>query len=141
MKIGFTGTQQGMTKAQKRAFWTIINSYNLSEFHHGDCIGADFNAHQIVLAYNKSEIIIHPPINGSKRQNCKWFTEIKPAKGYLERNHDIVDSTDMLIATPKEYDEQLRSGTWATVRYARKTNKKLIIIYPDGSYDTLIKKN
>jgi hypothetical protein len=56
-------------------------------------------------------------------------------KGYLDRDHDIVDMSYLLIATPQTFDEQTRSGTWATVRYARKLRSKLLIIYPDGDIE------
>ena len=55
-----------------------------------------------------------------------------PAKDYLVRNHDIVDVCDVLVATPGQKEEQIRSGTWATIRYARKIRKQIIIVYPDG---------
>lgn len=53
----------------------------------------------------------------------------------LERNHRIVDACDVLIACPKDAQEQLRSGTWATVRYARKQGKRVIVITPDGTVE------
>jgi len=50
----------------------------------------------------------------------------------LVRNRDIVDATDMLIAAPATRKEVLRSGTWATIRYAKKMKKWIYIIYPSG---------
>jgi len=50
----------------------------------------------------------------------------------LERNRAIVDETDILLAAPLESEEQLRSGTWATVRYARKQHKTVLVIFPNG---------
>lgn len=38
----------------------------------------------------------------------------------------------MLIAFPPSKEEITRSGTWSTIRYARKCHKSLIIVYPDG---------
>jgi hypothetical protein len=49
------------------------------------------------------------------------------------RNHDIVDETELLIACPGELAEAVRSGTWATVRYARKLGRPIVIFWPDGS--------
>jgi predicted Rossmann fold nucleotide-binding protein DprA/Smf involved in DNA uptake len=37
-----------------------------------------------------------------------------------------------MIATPHSYVEIGRSGTWATVRYARKAGKPIYLILPDG---------
>ena len=133
MKVGFTGTKKGMTEKQKNKFARLILDLWPSEFHHGDCVGADAEAHQIVerLSFgNVIEIQIHPPENSDKRAFCKASIIRKP-KDYLSRNHDIVNSTDVLIVCPKSNKEQIRSGTWATVRYARKKMKKIWIIYPD----------
>jgi len=44
-----------------------------------------------------------------------------------------VDETEWLWAIPGEFKEVLRSGTWSTIRYARKKGKKVLIIWPDGS--------
>lgn len=137
MKAGFTGTQAGMTQRQMVSFINVvgrIHSVNsIDEFHHGDCIGADEQAHELVNAYLKwPDICIHPPTNQSKQAFCAGHYRFKP-KPYLDRNHDIVEMTDVLIATPKEFEEQLRSGTWATIRWAKKKGKYLVIIWPDGS--------
>jgi hypothetical protein len=130
-KKGFTGTQKGMTASQRKAFEIIIGTPD--EFHHGDCIGADEESHELTRYFTPDTPIIgHPPTNPSKRAFCE-FDQIRPKKDYLLRNHDIVDETDELIATPGGFSEELRSGTWATIRYARKTGKPVTIIYPNGS--------
>ncbi len=131
MKIGFTGTQRGMTDFQYLNVKLFIqkNSENISEAHHGDCVGADSEFHDIVQTYNLYTSI-HPPINPSKRAFRKGNI-IFPEKEYLDRNHDIVNSVDLMIATPGEETEILRSGTWATIRYAKKNNKPIVIIYPN----------
>jgi hypothetical protein len=131
--IGFTGTQRGMTAAQKKVFQGMISLYQPSGFHHGDCIGADAQAHDIVTEIIGFGIItIHPPIDNRKRAYKKGY-KIEEEKSYLDRNMDIVMASDILIATPKDYEEKVRSGTWATIRYANKARLKTIIIYPDGS--------
>lgn len=134
MKIGFTGTQSGMTDAQKTAFKSLILEYKPTEFHHGCCIGADEQAHQICIDCNVPIIIIHPPINTSKQATCvlRDSDKMLEPKDYLIRNHNIVNSVDLLIATPKEAIMQQRSGTWATYRYAFKSNKTTNLIYPLG---------
>lgn len=130
-KVGFTGTQCGMAYKQKSSFEKLIKMIYISEFHHGDCVGADTEAQNIVKKESVA-IYIHPPKDSSKRA----FNEFDYAfeeKEYLERNRDIVDAVNVLIATPKTFTEQQRSGTWATIRYARKIKKSIFIIKPDGA--------
>ncbi len=132
MKVGFTGTQRGMTDRQLSKVDSMLRALAVPspiyEFHHGDCIGADEQFHKAVN--DPERTFIHPPKDDSKRAWCYSHHTLKP-KPYLERNHDIVDSVDVLIATPKTNHEELRSGTWATIRYAIKRSKKVIVIYPD----------
>lgn len=125
MNIGFTGTRQGMTEKQRLQVQAWLTDG--SEFHHGDCVGADEEADAIAHSLHLN-VVIHPPANPRLRAYCSGT--VLPAKGYIARNHDIVDSTDVLVATPKEADEVLRSGTWATVRYARKVGKTVWIALP-----------
>ena len=108
----------------------FISTNEISEVHHGDCIGADEAIHNICCENYK--IVIHPPNNPSMRAFC--YSEcILYEKDYLDRNKNIVDKTDMLIAFPGS-TEVKRSGTWATVRYARKKNKRIILIYGNGQF-------
>lgn len=132
LKVGFTGTRLGMNTLQVEAFHNFL-IYNMPpEFHHGDCIGADADAHEIVHSL-KITIIIHPPIDNKLRANCKTdFYNYRSKKDYLSRNKDIVDETDILIAVPEGRNELVRSGTWSTVRYARKQSKLIYIIFFDG---------
>lgn len=128
MKIGFTGTQKGMSQSQQRAFTRLILSLKIIEFHHGDCIGADSQAHDIVKDMNKEiKIVIHPPSDSSKRA-YKRGDVIRYELPYLERNKLIVQETRLLIAAPFSLQEELRSGTWATIRYARKTGQPILIL-------------
>jgi hypothetical protein len=122
MKIGFTGTRKGCTKQQLEVLRELLVNYKAEEFHHGDAIGADRNAH-LVAESEGIKIITHLPRH-------------LIAEAYIERNHDIVDETDILIATPRGYEEETRSGTWATVRYARKSKKPVVIIFPNGTVPT-----
>jgi hypothetical protein len=131
MNLGFTGTERGMTVDQR----VVVDSYLktlVGEFHHGDCIGADEQAHNMVNARKGVFIVIHPPEDDTKRAFClPVYGTLRPTLPYLTRNHDIVDDTDELLATPAG-PERLRSGTWATIRYADKVGKLIRIIHPDG---------
>lgn len=132
MKVGFTGTQHGMTHEQQVKFVTTFNGLlKLQELHHGDCVGADHQAHRQAIMCG-IRVVIHPPDSVAKRALCRGYSEIRPPLPYLERNHNIVNETELLIATPGTMIEVPRSGTWATVRYARKLRRKIIIIWPNG---------
>lgn len=155
MKVGFTGTQKGMTLFQKVELAKHLKELGCTEFCHGDCIGADSQAHDIALDCNINLFTIYPPNNPNKRAwrfnrdkvvgkseyqiidcfthliNVRWMLE----KEYLARNKDIVNDCQILIATPKEFQHSIRSGTWTTIRYAWKkmrldNNFKVIIIPP-----------
>jgi len=129
-KTGFSGTQKGMTYAQGETLLALLSRDETGEFHHGDSIGADAEAHEIARAC-RIPIYIHPPLIPKKRAFKHSRFTYSP-KLYLERNHDIIDVCNILIACPKSRFEEMRSGTWATVRYARKKNKEIKIIWPDG---------
>lgn len=134
-RYGFTGTRAGMTKRQGETFVRIAPQLDVAEWHHGDCIGSDKQSHDVGLKLHWA-IIIHPPESNDHRAFCMKYREIRYPKSYLARNNDIVMETDRLVATPAEFQEKLRSGTWATIRYARALSRPLLIIWPDGSYMT-----
>lgn len=129
--VGMTGTRNGCTRAQKLTAARALLELDAVELHHGDCVGADYE--MALLAHAMGiRVIAHPPDNDSNRA---WAVndECRETKPYLERNHDIVDECDWLLAFPGEMSERVRSGTWATIRYARREKKNHRIILPDGS--------
>jgi hypothetical protein len=133
MKIGFTGTREGMTWNQKQELTALLSQINnetpmgvTNGFHHGDCKGADVEAAHIAFQLGLS-IWIYPPLSDKQRG---WYREgvtVQQPKPYLDRDKDIVNACELLIAAPKG-PEILRSGTWATVRYARKCGKPILIL-------------
>ena len=135
--VGFTGTRNGMTKRQEERLISILNEIKLpAQFHHGDCIGSDAEAHDIAskLGYRT---IAHPGTDNTGKSPLRAYckaAEIREARPYLLRNMDIVDEAEIVIATPKESTEQRRSGTWQAIRYARRKGKKLIILSPEGKW-------
>lgn len=129
MVIGFTGTSNGMTPNQKQRVSDLLQEFKPSLVRHGDCVGADTEFHQIACSLN-IKTCIHPPDNDSKRAFSQ-SNSILPVKPYLDRNKDIVDMSDMLIATPESVKEVIRSGTWSTVRYAKRVGREVIICNPD----------
>ena len=128
MKIGFTGSRHGMTEAQQEQVKNLISSLGASEFHHGDCVGSDAQAHDVAKQLNL-KIVIHPP-SVNKYRAHKSGDECKPAKPYLTRNKEIVKATDLMIACPSSSNATSRSGTWATIRFTQKSGKQIHILYP-----------
>jgi hypothetical protein len=140
VKVGFTGTREGCTPAQGGALARWFRDNAVTVFRHGACLGADTEAvihcahyrpdavviaHRSDLAAMTSEIAL---------QHSHGSRDPKPP---LERNRDIVDACDLLIVCPKGTAEEQRSGTWATVRYARKRMRhqvlRIVFVWPDGT--------
>ena len=142
MHIGFTGTQKGMTDFQKKEVAMILLFHHpvryileslpgtVFQVHHGDCIGADAELEDMAKEYGYTTYA-HPAsdVAEEKKAYCK-SDHILPAKPALERNKDIVNVTDIMIATPRQNHEVLRSGTWSTIRYAKKYGTIIHVIYP-----------
>ncbi|KKK76317.1 hypothetical protein LCGC14_2864870 [marine sediment metagenome] len=128
MILGFTGTRDGMSRKQFGAITALLRETMPSEVHHGGCKGADSGFH--VLARRLGiRIILHPSVI-TKHQVVFTADEVRPAEPYLVRNHNIVDEVEGLIACPAEKQEVLRSGTWATIRYARNKGVPVNVIFP-----------
>lgn len=132
--IGFTGTQCGMTLKQQGKlidFLETLHDDNCDHqitLRHGDGVGSDYEMHHIgkLMGYH---IVIHPPIIDTLRAFCDG-DEVMTPRDYLDRNKDIVNNCDLLIAAPKENTEVLHSGTWSTVRYAKQLGVNVVIIEP-----------
>ncbi len=131
MKLGMTGNRNGITNEAKAVLIDFINNNKIDEIHHGDCVGADKDFHD-VCAEHKLKIVIHPPNDAKMRAFCVADV-ILPEQKYLDRNHNIVDDADVLIAFPSTKKETVRSGTWGTIRYARKKKKQIIVVFSDGT--------
>jgi hypothetical protein len=143
VKVGITGTRQPITTAQSSTLQLLILTMQASELHHGDCKGADATAHALVTGRRQTrefskmsriKLVVHPPDDDRWRAFCQDWDEIWKPTGYLSRNEDIVSAADLLIAIPRLATEELISGTWSTVRYARSTGKPIMIIDPDGGW-------
>lgn len=129
-ELGFTGTQDGTMPRQLKALRQLL--YDITHLHIGDCNGADAEAHFECGLLGITRIG-HPPSDIRKRAFLTYEVE-RPALPYLARNKVIVrEGLNGLIATPRGWTEELRSGTWTTVRYARLARRQIWIIRPDGS--------
>jgi len=142
--IGITGSRKGLSEAQKKAFLLALSDHSKVEIHHGDCLGVDDGIHKVLFEEkleNPKEIriVIHPPSDPKQRAFCNEkysgrdiLIHSLKSEEYLLRNQAIVDQCEELWAFP-DGPEKLRSGTWATIRYARKTKKLVKIFEKDGA--------
>ena len=128
MKIGITGSREGMSPNQEIEFVQSLEMVqDFEEFHHGDCVGADAKAHDIVRAFFPHvKIVVHPPIKTYMRA-FKEGDEFREPDDYIQRDQNIVDEVDFLFATPLHDDED-RSGTWTTVRHARRSKTPFLVL-------------
>jgi hypothetical protein len=55
---------------------------------------------------------------------------MRPARGYIARNRDIVGTCDLLVTAPKSMEDQLGSGTWTVIRYARIRKLTTVALHP-----------
>lgn len=136
---GFTGTRDGLTMKQKKALVDLLFMLAPRQLQHGDCVGADAEVHDMALNLG-IQVAIRPPDDPRLRAFClthNGYVVVHPEKPYLERNHDIVNDTHYLIACPNTRKPVLRSGTWATIRYASKRHKVVFLVYPDGQLDRI----
>lgn len=145
--IGFTGTRKGMTERQAARLEEYLRMYQRSfggrvEFCHGGAIGADSEADDIARTLHIPRIVrpalAFPMQLPEKRMEdlSKVFggAEILgPKSDPLARNKDIVNASAYMLAIPARMKEELRSGTWATIRFARSKRKHVVIAWPDGS--------
>lgn len=141
MILGFTGTRNGLTAAQRNSLGSVFEMLP-DQLIHGGAIGADTefdewfkrNAWSTTL-----KVDIYP---ADQRRREYWlfkygtdfpWLEIHQAMPPLDRNQIIAQRCDHLLACPHTFEQQLRSGTWATVRYARAAWKPITLLLPDGT--------
>jgi hypothetical protein len=146
--IMVTGTRQGMTLDQwdafQRAVVATLDIDGQHVFHDGDCEGADSQALGVVRKLREQgwNVETHGhPCNGTAAE-WRAFNEHDVEHDPLPpitRNRVMVDQSRVVFAAPKEWEEDAPvrgSGTWATIRYARRNLAKLaklVIVWPDGS--------
>lgn len=139
MLVGFTGTRRGLTPHQARSVLSLLADLRATKILHGACQGADRDVHELANGLLRE---MYP----SMPEQYRWAIEhcgpgdvvhpmppstVKP-NPQIWRNHKIVERCDVLIACPGEALEVLRSGTWATIRYARETLVPQYRCLPDG---------
>ena len=130
IKIGVTGTREGATDGQLMAVVFFLEQFigQDVELHHGDCTGVDVEVAAVASTFGY-KVVCHPP-EKDEYQGFFGGNEVREPKGYLARDRDIVDETDMLIVVPLQNEHQSTGGTWYTHDYAVKKGKPVYVFYP-----------
>lgn len=139
MKLSFSGT----TEANYNDHYTYIENcirehfsieYDVVEYTSGGAVGVDtLAAYAAIQLYPTAKHTIYVP-------KGEWYNEefvqdfidgnygevIEIEGGYMKRNDALVGACDALMAFPKTNKEEKRSGTWATIRRAQRSRKKVI---------------
>jgi len=117
--VAFTGTRAGMSEAQLDQLESVLRWLRLAfadyagrvVLHEGEARGADLQAKALAERLGGFRIAEHPA-----------------GRDPLARNRDMVDASSVLVAAPATDREAQRSGTWATVRYARRLCRPVIML-------------
>lgn len=118
-----------MSERQRDLLLETLRSRHITEFHHGDCIGADDEAADLVSEnFPDIKIVCHPPIDETHRAFNNKHQEIRVQKKHFARNRDIVDETDFTTAAPLTTEHQDHGGTWYTHDYAIKKKKETLVL-------------
>jgi hypothetical protein len=143
MIVGFAGTRFMVTEAQFTALLEVIFDLDaqqpITQFLNGFARGADRIATSLVLQFTRAMVVAYPgdaaqqDAADEQAQLAPGRVSIHPVLPYLKRNKLIATRCAQLIAVPASAIEERRSGTWATVRYARAAGPPRTIILPDGS--------
>ncbi|HSQ32916.1 MAG TPA: hypothetical protein VLN49_23830 [Gemmatimonadaceae bacterium] len=139
LRIGFTGSRHGLSQRQRAEVERLLRETAPAELHHGGCVGADAEAHDLALALGVPSIVVHRSVVLGLTADIQQDSErsvvtlLEPRKP-LKRNRDIARAVDLLIAAPATIEEIERSGTWSTVRFARRClpNVRVIVVPPSG---------
>lgn len=138
MNLAFTGTRKGMSALQYKTVLSLVKELEPDWAGHGDCIGADNDFHKICIIVRGSITSPDPPkihifpSNAGTRAHNEDYDIIEPERDSLVRNRHMAKWCQKLIATPKEENEIIRSGTWATVRYGRRERRVIYLVLPNG---------
>lgn len=136
-QIGFTGTRNGMTPAQRLAVIAVVQEVTRGAAfvaHHGDCVGADAEFHDLCRMEPLSAIVVHPgPLEDLPNQAGRVGDSRRESAPHMRRNKNIVMASMVMIAAPFEPVEQTQGGTWRTIEMARKAKRPLAIVWRDGA--------
>jgi predicted Rossmann fold nucleotide-binding protein DprA/Smf involved in DNA uptake len=134
--VGFTGSRHLTGEMQEAIKRALIETQVDATIVTGACLGVD--AYVALIAWRTPYLKVHTivPADRSRvdpywRDHCDTFEEMPPGTTYRDRNERIVALSDRLIAVPdypEDAPESRRSGTWMTIRIARRTGRPVQVV-------------
>jgi len=158
--VFFTGTREGMTNEQREAVREILFARDVFSAHHGMCVGADHQFHEIVFG-------MRAPIEGGgvrplvvgwpgdvprdltvlgkvtcdtvkvKRPPLLRNKEMAAHAAYFEklRREKGSGGEVVCVACPLEHEPPAngRGGTWHAIRQFRSAGIAVLVVLPNGS--------
>lgn len=138
MKYSVTGNTEIPIDAYKILSHALTEITEVEEFNTGGADGIDTEAAKLAWQLFDRVNVVHrlfyPEGKYWNKETLNYTNVHIPVPGgYLKRDDALAEACDILLAFPRNGFEIMRSGTWATVRRARKANR-IIVFYPlDGS--------
>lgn len=129
--IGVTASREGLTDPQKNWIEDFLEGNLAYVLHHGMCKGGDIELAVLFRKYN-TYIIAHPGHIRHMRAASPANDLILPWSHTLVRNRIIVNHSELILGFPK-VPYATDSGTWHTIKFAKKQKTPLFVIGPDGS--------
>lgn len=139
LHIGFSGTRCGMTLLQRRAVYRVFRWYrdnrNAITVHHGSCVGADAEAHDIARMLGLA-VALHPGVSAKGdspyRAECATLEgeRVWMPRDYRTRNAAVVACTGVLVAAP--HGEMPSHGTEHAISCAVKLERPVVVVSADG---------
>jgi len=116
--IGFSGHRN--KTCHPDYLFNILYTYNNAVWVHGGAKnGFDFQVSKFCKDHNIREIIVRPRYEDYKNRN------LSPTKALLDRNIEIVEIVSTMYFL---YDGRTKGGTFYTLEYAKKQNKRYNLI-------------
>lgn len=141
LHLGVTGSSEPLPRVQELGLLTVLGDLRFARTpfistrpfewqHNGDCINAD---HLMARIWRRlgGKVHGHPP-DQMDRRAFFHFDVVEEPLPFGKRDQKIVDAAALLVAAPRR-PEYTRSGTWMTVRMARRKGLPIIFVWPDGS--------
>ena len=133
--ISFTGPARRLTEPEVDRITAVVEASPADLYVSGAAYGVDTAAalaayvHRgcVRLAVPRGEVYNTDLVHIAE-QMPGWEIEYVDG-GYMARNDRLVELATVLLAFPETQEEQLRSGTWATIRRARKAGIH-VALYP-----------